>query len=179
VHALEKVHGPPAGPGYPTLHVQLVTDELELGELEFTGHVVHTLALLARATSEYAPAGHAAQLVTPVTSEYVPALQSTHKTPDTYCPSRQVTATHTPSAVAPVTVELFPAAQAVHPFELLTPVTPEYLPAAHFIHELKAIEPVTLTYVPNAQFTQDVKELKIPVLPAGHAAHADMPVTAA
>ena len=113
------------------MHVQAVTDELELGELEFAGHVVHTLALLARATSEYAPAEHGTQLVAPVTSEYVPAEQSTHTTPDTYCPSAQDTATHTPSAVAPVPLEDFPAAHDMHPFELLTPVALEYLPTGH------------------------------------------------
>ena len=161
------------------MHVQLVTDELELGDWEFAGHVVHTLALLARATSEYAPAGHATQLVALITSEYVPAEQSTHKMPDTYCPAAHVTVTHTPSAVAPVAVEDFPAAQAVHPFELLTPTALEYLPAAQFVHERKLTEPVAETYVPAAQFTHDVKELKIPVLPAGHAGHSDMPVAAA
>jgi hypothetical protein len=67
----------------------------------------------------------------------------------------------------------------VHPFALLTPTALEYLPAAHFLHEVKSTEPVVVTYVPAAQFTHDVKELKIPVLPAGHASHTDMPVTAA
>lgn len=159
--------------------MQAVTDELEPGELEFVGHVVQALARDAATAAEYVPAGHAAQLVTPAASEYVPAAQSTHVLPDKYCPSAQDTATHTPSAVAPVAVEDFPAAQAVHPLELLTPVALEYLPAAHFIHLVKSTEPVAETYVPATQSAQDVKELKIPVLPAGHAAHCDMPVTAA
>jgi hypothetical protein len=110
---------------------------------------------------------------------HVPAAQSTHVLPDKYCPAAQVTATHAPSAVAPVPVEVFPATQAVHPLELLTPTALEYLPAAHFIHLVKSTEPVALTYVPATQFAHDVKELKIPVLPAGHATHCDMPVTAA
>ena len=58
VHVLEKVHGPPAGPGYPTLHVQAVTDELELGEMEFAGHVVHAAE--------------------PTVYLYVPVLQAVH-----------------------------------------------------------------------------------------------------
>ena len=87
--------------------------------------------------------------------------------------------THTLSAVAPVPVEVFPDTQEMHPFALLTPTALEYLPAAHFVHDKKLTEPVAETYVPAAQFAQDVKELKIPVLPAGHASHTDMPVTAA
>ena len=152
VHALEKVHGPPAGPGYPTLHVQAVTDELELAEVEFAGHVVQVLARDAATAAEYAPAGHATQLVTPVTSEYVPAAQSTHTTPDTYCPSAQDTATHALSAVAPVALEDFPAAHDMHPLELLTPVALEYLPAAHCLHTSQLYAPTVVEYEPAQQF---------------------------
>ena len=66
------------------MHVQAVTDELELGELEFAGHVVHaepTVSLYVpvlqavhalAAASEYAPAEQVIHALAPV-GEYDPA----------------------------------------------------------------------------------------------------------
>ena len=53
------VHGPPAGPVYPELHVQVCTDALASGESELTGHTEHLSELL----EEYFPAVQSVQTV--------------------------------------------------------------------------------------------------------------------
>jgi len=50
----QAVQGPPSGPVYPVLHLQLCNVPLATGEFEFDGHVVHEAA----PPSEYLPAVH-------------------------------------------------------------------------------------------------------------------------
>ena len=114
VHVLEKVHGPPAGPGYPTLHVQAVTDELELGEMEFAGHVVHAAE--------------------PTVSLYVPVLQAVHDPVGPVYPTAQPGSTQ---AVAPAPF-VCPAGQVKHVLTEFPPAKVEYLPAAQSTHAVVA-----------------------------------------
>jgi len=52
----QAMHGPPAGPGEPKLHVQAVRAELARGELELAGHARQTRAVEAPVVVEYVPA---------------------------------------------------------------------------------------------------------------------------
>ena len=51
--ATHDVHVPPSGPVKPTLHVQAVTAELGLGELELLGHVTQVDSSVAPAVAKY------------------------------------------------------------------------------------------------------------------------------
>ena len=134
----------------PTLHVQEVTTELGLGELEFAGHAIHVVAMVAPTVVEYVPAAQSVHAALPVPILYFPAAQGAHTPPsgpvnptlqvqearaglaigelELVGHARQVVAT-----VAPTVVEYVPAPQSVH---TSLPVAILYFPATHAAHGL-------------------------------------------
>jgi hypothetical protein len=74
-------HGPPSGPVNPALQVQLVSDVLVLGEVEFAGHARQVAVSVAPAVPEYVPSAHAVQAALPVVILYVPVMQVVHVPP--------------------------------------------------------------------------------------------------
>ncbi len=65
----------------PALHVQAVRDELELGELEFAGHSIHVVSVVAPTVVEYVPAAQSVHTALPVAILYLPATQEVHGPP--------------------------------------------------------------------------------------------------
>ena len=69
----QAVHVPEVISMKPTLHVQEVTTELGLGELEFAGHAIHVVAMIAPTVVEYVPTAQSVHAALPVPILYFPA----------------------------------------------------------------------------------------------------------
>ena len=76
--ATQDTHGPPSGPVDPALQVQAVTVVLGLGELEFAGHAIHVVAIVAPTVVEYVPVAQSVHAAEPLTILYLPATQVVH-----------------------------------------------------------------------------------------------------
>ncbi len=126
----QAVHVPEFMSMKPTLHVQEVTTELGLGELEFAGHAIHVVAIVAPTVVEYVPAPQLVHAALPVV-EYVPGPQSEHAALPVveYVPAPH--AIHVVATVAPTVVEYVPPPQSVH---TTLPVVILYLPATQVVH---------------------------------------------
>ena len=61
------------------MHVQAVTAALGLGELEFKGHAIHVVAMVAPTVVEYVPAPQSVQTALPVEILYLPATHAVHE----------------------------------------------------------------------------------------------------
>jgi hypothetical protein len=77
----QRVHAPPSGPVYPTLHVQAVRAELGIGEFELVGHVMQVAAAVAPVVMEYFAAVQSLHNALPVPILYLPAMQVVHTPP--------------------------------------------------------------------------------------------------
>jgi hypothetical protein len=77
----QAVHVPEFMSMKPTLHVQEVTTELGLGELEFAGHATHVVAIVAPTVVEYLPAAQLVHAALPMSILNLPATQAVHTPP--------------------------------------------------------------------------------------------------
>jgi hypothetical protein len=77
----QAVHVPEFMSMKPALHVQEVTTELGLGELEFVGQSIHVVAIVAPTVVEYVPAAQSVHTALPVAILYLPATQAVHGPP--------------------------------------------------------------------------------------------------
>ena len=75
-------HTPPAGPVDPALHVQAVSAELALGEVEFDRHARQVAAVVAPAVVEYWATPQAMHAEVPIVILYLPAVQAVQVSPD-------------------------------------------------------------------------------------------------
>jgi hypothetical protein len=75
-------HAPPFGPVDPALHLQAVSAELVLGEVEFGGHARQVAAVVAPTVVEYLATPHRAHNTVPSVLLYVPAVQGMQVSPD-------------------------------------------------------------------------------------------------
>ena len=103
---------PPFGPVNPALQVQSPAAELALYEIEFEGHVIHVVEIVAPVLVEYVPAPQSVHDALPLVVLYLPATQAVHEPAGPVNPALQVVSppTHT---LAPA-VDVLPAGQAVH-----------------------------------------------------------------
>jgi hypothetical protein len=127
------------------LHVQAATVELELGELEFVGHAIHVVAIVAPTVVEYVPVPQLLQVALPVAVLYFPVTQEV-QTP----PSGPVDPVlHVQAAGAELEIgELEPAGHATHVAAAVAPVVVKYVPVAQSV---QAAEPVAILYLPATQ----------------------------
>jgi hypothetical protein len=75
------MHVPPFGPSHPALHVQEVTLELELSELEFAGHARQVPSAVAPVELEYLPDAQLMHTASPIPTLYVPTPHCVHVLP--------------------------------------------------------------------------------------------------
>jgi hypothetical protein len=104
-----------AFPYVPALHVQLLADELALGELELAGHARHVVAFVAPVAVEYVPAAQSVHAALPIAVLYFPDTQAAHGPPSgPVNPALQPADTHAVTLELP-TAELVPAGHATQP----------------------------------------------------------------
>jgi hypothetical protein len=131
---------------------QTHADALELPDkdVKVLRHCVQVFALVAPATVEYVPAGHATHALAPETPENAPAGHGTH----------------TAEELAPDTFEYAPAGHGTH---VLAPPALAYMPAAQLIQTLSALAPTVLDALPTSQTIHALDPVTVLYCPAGHA----------
>jgi hypothetical protein len=188
--ATQAVHGPdPSGPEKPMLHLQSVTVELALGEVELPGHSTQVVATVAPVVVKYVPALQSVHTALPVASLYLPAMQTVHG-PDPSGPEKPTLhvqsatdelplgelelpghATQVAAAEAPIVVKYVPAEQSV---QTALPVAVLYLPAMQVVHGPDPSGPVKPTlHVQAATVELEIGEVRF----TGHTWHPVDPTT--
>ena len=145
---------PPFGPVNPALQVQSPAAELALYEIEFEGHVIHVVEIVAPVLVEYVPAPQSVHAALPVLILYLPATQAEQTPP--FGPVNPALQVQSPAAELAL-YEIEFEGHVIHVVEIVAPVLVEYVPAPQSVH---AALPVLVLYFPA---TQAVHELSGPV----------------
>ena len=128
--ATHAVHGPPIGPVDPALHVQAARTELEIGELEFVGHAMHVVAIVAPTVVEYVPAPQSVQTALPVEILYFPVTHAVHAPPP-FSPVNPALQMHSKTLVLALGDVLLTG----HVVHAALPTVFFHVPAAHAVHD--------------------------------------------
>ena len=191
------MHGPPAGPTNPALHVHYVAVVHPVHDApESAGQATHAEAAatpeycraaqdahaVAPATLEYVPSPHHPQIDLPMVAPYDPSAQSVHTV--ARAAILYLRTGHSVHAVAPAAPEYWPAAQFEHTVATASEYWPtghvhtlapasDDAPTAHAVHADAAAAP---EYVPTEQLEHAVRPPETAHVPAAQSAHVVAPV---
>ena len=188
--ATHPLHGPPSGPVYPMLQIQLVIAGELVGDCELgtgTLQLIHELSsempspgwnvltpqsvhAVSPGSFPYFPAAHRVQKLAPP-PEYFPRAQLPHVEPcNENLPATQ--SKHMSRLFAPACDDL-PAAQERHVIADICAIAPEYFPA---VQSVQTWSPLLAPYFPTGQLVQLVAPVVSTKLPVAHSVQNEAPL---